>query len=90
MTDEELQAFTKEMSRLAETGDEAKVKEYVASQYDRLPETMRQDILFHSLYSAVQDELEEQAVTEVMEQGIAVAEELEKAKEEIKKEGLTG
>ena len=90
MTQEELAAFKKKLTALVERGTEAEVREYVDHYYSRLPEDVRQELLFHTLLGALKEEAQEEAVlTQVQEEGLAAAEALEKAREEAEKDGLT-
>lgn len=90
MTTEELDAFYRNLAELTEKGSEEKVRGYITEHYDRLPEKVQNEILGNALLTAIQDEVrEEKAVGEMFDEGLAAAEVLEKAKQEIQQEGLT-
>ena len=90
MTKEELDAFYEKLSELAGRGTEDEVREYVDYYYPRLPENVRQELLFHTLVDAVkQTAAEDVVIAQVQEEGLAAVEKLEKMREHIQKEGLT-
>ncbi|MBI2610851.1 hypothetical protein HYW60_02870 [Candidatus Kaiserbacteria bacterium] len=93
MNKEELGAFYDKLAELTEHGTEGDVRTYVDHYYPRLPETVRNEILFGALADAVHDlAREEAAVEQVIEEGLSAAEALQQAKEQIQrsqKNGLT-
>ena len=90
MTKEELGTFYDKLAELTEHGTEADMRAYINDQYPRLPEAVRDEILFSTLLSSVQDELVEgPALSRVRQEGLAAAKQLEELKAEIEKEGLT-
>ena len=90
MTQEELEAFYEKLSSLTENGTEGEVREYVNYHYPRLPENVRQELLFHTLVDAVDKTArEDAAVEQIQEEGLAAIEKLEQLKSEIEKDKLT-
>lgn len=91
MTKEELDTFYDKLADLTSHGTEEDVRAYINDQYPRLPEDVRNEILFNTLLTSVQDEVREgRAVDQLQEEGLAAAEALEQAKAEIEQEGLPG
>lgn len=87
MTKEELAVFYQKLAALTETGTEADVRAYIDQQLPRLPEDVRNEVIFSSLFSAIEEEAQEEAaIAEIQDQGLAAADSLEKAREEIQKE----
>lgn len=82
MTKEELSAFTEKLAEIVEKGTEQELREYVNHYYPRLPEEMRQELLFSTLLTAVKQEV---AVRDVQEKGLAAAKSLEEAKKAIQR-----
>ena len=89
MKKEELEAFHEKLSELTQAGSEDDLREYIDYYYPRLPENVRQELLFHTLVDAVkQTAREDAAIAQIQEEGLAAAEKLEQAREQIQKEGL--
>ncbi len=91
MTKEELAAFYDKLTELTEHGTEESVRAYVNDQYPRLPENVRNEILFNTLLTSAQDELQEgRVIDKIQEEGLAAAEALEQVKVEIQQESKEG
>ena len=90
MTQEELEAFYDKLSALNASGTEGEVREYVSYHYPRLPENVRQELLFHTLVDAVnQTAREDAAIGQIQKEGLAAIEKLEELRREVEKEDLT-
>lgn len=91
MTQEELDAFTAKLAELTEHGTEEEVREYVSYHYPRLPEDMRNDMLFDTMLGAIKDEVREAPViADLQEKGITAAEVLEQMRESVEREAKEG
>ena len=81
MDQKELDAFYERLASLTQEGSEEKVRAYINEQYPRLPRDTRDEIMFNTLFTALQEEVSEQAaVLTMQEEGLAAAEFLEKVK----------
>ncbi len=90
MTKEELGTFYDKLAELTEHGTEGEVRAYISGHLSRLPENVRNEILFNTLFTAVQTEAEQgSAVAGVLEEGLDMIDALEQAKTKIEQEGLT-
>lgn len=90
MTKEELVAFYEKLSALTDSGTEGDVRAYINQEYPRLPEDVRNELLFNTLLTSVKDEAREEAsIADIQQKGLAAAESLENTKVQIEKEGLT-
>jgi len=86
MNKEELEAFYGKLAELTERGTEGEVREYVNYHYPRLPEDVRNEILFNTLHDAIKDEIRtEAAILKTQEEGLAAADKLEKLKIDLEK-----
>jgi len=91
MTQEELTAFYAKLAELVEKSTEKEVREYIHHYYPRLPDNVREEILFNTFLDAVNEQGRgETLIEQVQKEGLEAADELEELKadleEEIKKE----
>lgn len=87
MTKEELEAFKEKLFELVDRGGEEDVREYVNYYYERLPEDVRNEILFNTLFTALKDEVRTQEIVlQIQEEGLAVAEKLQELKDKLERE----
>lgn len=87
MTQEELTAFYAKLAELVEQSTEQEVREYINHYYPRLPDNVREEILFNTFLDAVDEQRKgEVFIEQIQKEGLEAVDALEELKADIEEE----